>query len=121
MRRAERAMKPMERWCQTLFLVLTCRLRNQKQSLTPRACFGSSRRTHARNSSQSRVGEILDPVLHIVRVEDFGNQLQIANGLANGNTELVRVHDARESRACLQAPMRDRQQILVLAEKNAAK
>ncbi len=23
----------------------TCRLRNQKQSLTPRACFGSSRRT----------------------------------------------------------------------------
>src|SRR5208337_2811385 len=25
-----------EGWCQTLFLVLTCRLRNQKQSLTPR-------------------------------------------------------------------------------------
>jgi hypothetical protein len=24
-----------EGWCQTLFLVLTCRLRNQKQSLTP--------------------------------------------------------------------------------------
>ena len=30
-------------------------------------------------------------------------------------------HDARESRACLQTPMRDRQQILVLAEKHAAK
>src|SRR5208337_1019602 len=25
-----------EGWCQTLFLVLTCRLRNQKQCLTPR-------------------------------------------------------------------------------------
>jgi len=59
--------------------------------------------------------------LHIVRVEDFGNQLQIENGLANGNTELVRVHDASESRACLQTPVRDYQQILVLAEKHAAK
>ncbi len=26
----------LEGWCQTLFLVLTCRLGNQKQSLTPR-------------------------------------------------------------------------------------
>jgi len=72
-------------------------------------------------SARSRVGEKLDPVLHIVRVEDFGNQLQIANGLANGNTELVRVYDSRESRASLQTPMRDCQQILVLAEKHAAK
>jgi hypothetical protein len=54
--------------------------------------------------SWSGIREILDPVLHIVRIENLGNQLQIANGSANGNTELVSVHDASESRACLQTP-----------------
>jgi hypothetical protein len=82
---------------------------------------GSFRRTQALSSSRSRVREILDPVLHIDRVEDIGNQLQIANGLANGNTELVSVDDAGESRACLQTPMRDFQQILVLSWLNSTR
>jgi hypothetical protein len=73
------------------------------------------------SAPRSRVGEILDPVLHIIRVENSGNQLQIADGLADGNTELVSVHHPSESRGCLQTPMRDCQQILVLAEKDAAK
>jgi hypothetical protein len=60
-----------------------------------------------RNSSRPSVREILDAILHIVRLESFGDHLQIAHGLANGNSELVRLHDATESRACLQTPMRN--------------
>src|SRR5271157_4155153 len=33
--RRDLVVQAPEGWCQTLFLVLTCRLRNHKQSLTP--------------------------------------------------------------------------------------
>jgi hypothetical protein len=41
--------------------------------------------------------------------------------LSNRNTEQVSVHDTSESGACSQTSMRDCQQILILAEEDAAK
>src|SRR6516162_8957079 len=66
-------------------------------------------------------GYVLNPVSHVLRLEDFGNQFQIPNGLPNRYAELVSVDDAGERRTCSRTPMRNHQQVLVLTEKHAAK
>ena len=69
-----------------------------------------------RTKEPLQIRNILHTVSHIFRIENLGDQLQIANSLANGYCELMRVDDTAEIMAGLQPLLSDRKQILVLAE-----
>ncbi|MBI1832719.1 MAG: hypothetical protein HYR84_14860, partial [Planctomycetes bacterium] len=53
-------------------------------------------------------------------IENFGEQFQVANRLADGNAELMSVDDAGEIPPICLPSVRDRQEIFVLSEENAA-
>src|SRR3989442_272633 len=60
-------------------------------------------------------------IAHVVRVKNFGDQLKIANRLANRDCEVMGVYDAPEIKASFQTLMGDYQQVFILTEEHSPK
>jgi hypothetical protein len=63
-----------------------------------------------------RIGNILDPIFHIVGVQYFGNQFQITHGLADGDRQLMSINYASERTVDMLSQVGNREQVLVFTE-----